>query len=256
MQESLPCFVCRAPASPDTELPLDLLEQTVTHPLYRARGRAGLCRPHARLAAGHLFLGFPSRLTEVHAISVHDAHSTLRAAYPPLVRGGGVKATARRWKLRLLGSGIRCHCGAHATEIGHRIPRMAFQLCGLSDGDSYFEGNLDPVCRPCNVAWLDWLTPPSLWAHRFNGGTLAQRRIMRRRLTMALRVASDRGIPVGVPPVSPAVGWPGNPVFDTARVRPGSVLQPVAFVQDALQIAPRWLYTSEMRRPLRLIPDA
>jgi hypothetical protein len=248
------CYIgrCREPAVAKSTLALAAARANPTAALPRLPREAGLCAAHWRIARRGFFVQAGRENGVLTCLSLLDGRTVLRAVYAGK-RGEKARLPreAAQWRQHLLGPGALCMCGREAREIGHRIPLLCFRLSDIAYSKSYFAENLDCVCRKCNIDWMHFCHPAPWW--RVNARVWSERH---RRLRMAVMAARQRGIPVAVPARAPKCGWPGNPVFDLGRCSLPAIIEPVAFVQDLYFPHERFLKPSEMRRPLRLIPDA
>ena len=208
------CFVCRRPASKRTGLALDSLADYFGDRRARFPAEAGLCTSHARSAAGEMYIRVDAVRDRLKCLSLMDGHTILYVERSNRSLSGGYRS-ATKWRNRLLGPQARCLCGKPATELGHRIPLLCFRLAGLPARDSYFRGNLDPVCRQCNIEWMHFCYPHCRARDDLSKTNAQDLHLeIRRRIRLALRAASRRNLRVAVPTIAPRRGWPGNPVFD------------------------------------------
>ena len=165
----LRCHVCRSRAERGTKLALAALRDYVGHDLPRLPKTAGLCAVHARSSTFGLFYEVERHGREVVGLSLLDGRSVLRAecADDPTPRVAPAHVI-RKWRARVMGPQTKCMCGSPAVHVGHRIPLLCFRLSRLDTVQSYFAGNLDPVCRECNIDWMHFCNPKPRGSHQDN----------------------------------------------------------------------------------------
>jgi hypothetical protein len=244
--------MCAASADAGTALSLHALRERLEHKLPMLPERAGLCSAHQRFATRGIFYPVKREGDRLTCLSLVDGTSLLCVEYAPKQRRSGPSRVISHWRKQLLPPGTKCLCGALAVEVGHRIPLLCFRIAGLNPHEAYFDGNLDPVCRQCNIDWMHFCDPTH-GVHSKNTRAVWQER--RRRLSYAIADAKLTNIRVPVPETAPRCGWPGNPVFSLTKQPLPAVVEPVAFVDDLYYRHVRFLRPSEMKRPLRLLDE-
>jgi hypothetical protein len=234
------CAACGDPAAWSTRIALPYRPWWST-----AADCFGLCRGHRDNAMRGLYYARdPSRERAFIVESLLGGHDALCVeAVPPY---GRAPSQAARWRAQLFSSPtVRCRCGAPAGELGHLIPSLAFRITGTPVALSYYEENLEPMCRTCNIEWSDFFRPEFM---RFR-----RQRERWERLRVALDAARSRGVTVGVPPVAPRRGWPGVPIFDCRTLKRADHIEPIGFVMRSGQPRGLYLVPSDAIRPYRVV---